>query len=160
MVPGAPSGRLHPAAKAGSHLKQWLLIVFDGSGHQSLMRSLGLSPSKSKAGQFIGFYSLEATAVLRRQIARLKEVGLHGIAKKVEARKERPARQPRQHRPQPTPATFRSPATIHRISDAREKLERAQQKQLERELAKQAEQQKQRDLDDHARDVLRRAQGE
>jgi hypothetical protein len=65
--------------------KQWLLIVYDGRGHEAALDRMGCRESK-KADQYIAFYSLDGLTLLKRNIKKLKALGLHGIARKVEAR--------------------------------------------------------------------------
>jgi len=135
--------------------QQWLLIVYDGRGHEAALDRMGCRESK-KADQYIAFYSLEGTTLLKRNIKTLKALGLHGIAKKVEAR----------------PPVRRKPLRING-SDGWAELPRGGANVLAFEVAtaaklakdkaevrRQAELTAQRDAYSRAQNALRRARGD
>jgi hypothetical protein len=136
--------------------RQWRLIVYDGRGHEAALHRMGCKESK-KADQYVAFYSLDGTPLLKRNIETLKKLGLHGIAKKVEAR----------------PPVHRKPLRING-SDGRATLPRGSatvlpfkvavaakmSRQLSHEERRQAELMAQRDAYARAQKALRLARGE
>lgn len=136
--------------------KQWLLIVFDGRGHDRLLHKIGMRPATKKAGQYVGFYSLGAEAQLRRHIQSLREVGLHGIARKVEARpptktRAKPSRRAQAAAPSGQIIMLQT-AKENRL--ARDALKLAQEKRRQAERAAEAQ------VNRRAKEALLRSKGE
>ncbi len=144
--------------------KQRLIIVYDGRGHDRLLRRLGFFPNKNKAGQYLGFFSLNARPLVLKTIDQLKAAGLHGIHRKVpdnarQPPKRQPNRQPKQPRPKQQPLPLPTAQIIQIDTEkelrlAKEALKRA------REERRQAEQRAHREIYQRAESAVKRAKGE
>lgn len=119
--------------------RQWLLIVFDGRGHDGRLHRLGLRPSRTKLHQYVGFYALGARPLLDSHIAQLRALGLHGVAKKI-AQRERPGHRGSQRRPNPHfAAAARHMPSVVSLDIARENRLAADALKLAKERRRQAE---------------------
>jgi hypothetical protein len=138
---------------------RWRLVVYNGRRADIALHRLRLSPSKYHAGEYVGFYALNARPQLDRHIEACKAMGLHGLAKKVVDRKHKKPASPRP-KPEPPQPTKQPSAKIIAIETAaRARLNHDAEKRAV-EFRSQKQKKAQREAQNRAERAVLRAKGE